>query len=123
MKKLLCIAACVAAAFVSGSVSAAATGIPGIRGVDHIGVTVPDIDQGVKFFSDVMGCKEAFRFGPLMDDKGTFMQDLVNVNPRAEIKQIVMLRCGQGSNSTARPTRKPSSRATATTADTISRSM
>lgn len=99
MKKLLCIAACAVAATFGGSqASAAGTGIPGIRGVDHVGVTVPDIDQGVKFFTDVMGCREAFRFGPLMDDKGTFMQDLLNVNPRAEIKQIAMLRCGQGSN-------------------------
>ena len=98
MKKLFCIAACAAAALFGSQAGAGETGIPGIRGVDHIGVTVPDIDQGVKFFSEVMGCKEAFRFGPLMDDKGTFMQDLVNVNPRAEIKQIVMLRCGRGSN-------------------------
>ena len=72
--------------------------IPGIRGIDHIGVTVPDVDQAVTFFHDVIGCSEAFRFGPFMDDKGTFMQDLVNVNPRAVIKQIVMMRCGQGSN-------------------------
>ena len=72
--------------------------IPGIRGIDHIGVTVPDVEQAVTFFHDVIGCNEAFRFGPFMDDKGTFMQDLVNVNPRAVIKQIVMMRCGQGSN-------------------------
>ena len=68
MKKLLCIAACAAAALFGSQAGAGETGIPGIRGVDHIGVTVPDIDQGVKFFSEVMGCKEAFRFGPLMDD-------------------------------------------------------
>lgn len=72
--------------------------IPGVRGLDHIGVTVPDVEQAVGFFTEVVGCREAFRFGPFMDDKGTFMQDLVNVDPKAVIKQIVMMRCGQGSN-------------------------
>ncbi len=72
--------------------------LPGVRGLDHVGVTVPDIAQAVTFFQDVVGCSEIFRFGPFMDDKGTFMQDLVNVDPRAVIQQIVMLRCGQGSN-------------------------
>jgi catechol 2,3-dioxygenase-like lactoylglutathione lyase family enzyme len=72
--------------------------IPGIRGIDHIGFTVPDMAQAVAFFSDVMGCKKAMSFGPFADPKGNFMQDLVNVNPRAEIKEITMMRCGQGAN-------------------------
>ena len=33
-----------------------------------------------------------------MDDKGSFMQELVNVHPRAVLQQIVMMRCGQGAN-------------------------
>jgi catechol 2,3-dioxygenase-like lactoylglutathione lyase family enzyme len=37
-------------------------------------------------------------FGPFSDDKGTFMQDVVNVNPRAVIDEISMVRCGYGSN-------------------------
>lgn len=72
--------------------------LPGVRGIDHIGFTVPDIEQGVGFFRDVMGCEEAMRFGPFMDDKGTFMKDLVDVDPRAVVQHIVMMRCGQGSN-------------------------
>lgn len=78
--------------------AAAAAPIPGVRGIDHVGFTVPDADQAVGFFRDVIGCREAFRFGPIMDDQGTLMQDLVNVHPRAKILQIVMMRCGQGSN-------------------------
>jgi catechol 2,3-dioxygenase-like lactoylglutathione lyase family enzyme len=80
------------------SASALAAPLPGVRGVDHVGFTVPDVDRAVTFFHDVIGCKEAFRFGPIKDDQGTLMQDLVNVHPRAEIQQIVMMRCGQGSN-------------------------
>ena len=98
MNRILSAAACAVLALAGANSWAGEKTIPGIRGLDHIGVTVPDIEQAVGFFQDVLGCKEAFRFGPFMDDKGTFMQDLVNVNPRAVIKQIVMVRCGQGSN-------------------------
>ena len=99
MKKIAKVAACAALCLSAGSVWAAGGGgIPGVRGIDHIGFTVPDIDQGVAFFHDVMGCTEVMRFGPFSDDKGTFMQDLVNVDPRAVIKQIAMMRCGHGSN-------------------------
>ncbi len=99
MNKLTLTAAC-AALLISGSGAWAAEneGIPGVRGMDHIGFTVPDIDQGVDFFRDVIGCTEVMRFGPFSDDKGTFMKDLVNVHPRAVIKQIAMMRCGEGSN-------------------------
>jgi catechol 2,3-dioxygenase-like lactoylglutathione lyase family enzyme len=98
MNRFLCAASCAALTLAGAGSWAGDQTIPGIRGIDHIGVTVPDVEQAVTFFKDVVGCQEAFRFGPFMDDKGTFMQDLVNVNPRAVIKQIVMMRCGQGSN-------------------------
>ena len=32
------------------------TAVPGLRGVDHIGITVPDIEQATAFFVDVLGC-------------------------------------------------------------------
>ena len=98
MNRFLSAAFCAGLALAGAASWAGDKTIPGIRGIDDIGVTVPDVDQAVTFFHDVIGCSEAFRFGPFMDDKGTFMQDLVNVNPRAVIKQIVMMRCGQGSN-------------------------
>jgi catechol 2,3-dioxygenase-like lactoylglutathione lyase family enzyme len=77
---------------------AAADSIPGLRGHDHTGITVPDIKEATAFFTDVVGCELAMSFGPFSDDKGTFMQDVVNVHPRAVIEQISMLRCGNGSN-------------------------
>ena len=72
--------------------------IPGMRGHDHTGITVPDIKQAADFFVNVLGCKEAMSFGPFADDKGTFMTDLLHVNARAVIHQITQLRCGYGSN-------------------------
>ncbi len=77
---------------------AQAGGIPTMRGHDHTGVTVPDIDEAIGFFENVIGCKAYLTFGPFRDDEGTFMQDLLNVHPRAVIDQITMVRCGHGSN-------------------------
>jgi catechol 2,3-dioxygenase-like lactoylglutathione lyase family enzyme len=75
-----------------------ADSIPGLRGHDHTGITVPDVKAATAFFTDVIGCTHAMSFGPFRDDKGTFMTDVVNVNPRAVIDEISMVRCGYGSN-------------------------
>jgi catechol 2,3-dioxygenase-like lactoylglutathione lyase family enzyme len=90
-----------AAAGIAGAAAvtmAHAEGIPGIRGHDHTGVTVPDMAQAVDFFVNVVGCEEVMSFGPFSDPEGTFMQDLLNVHPRAVIEQITQIRCGYGSN-------------------------
>jgi len=79
-------------------VAAKADTLPGVRGVNHIGLTVPDIEQAETFFADVLGCQKATSFGPFRDDSGTFMQDLLDVDPRAVVNQITLMRCGFGSN-------------------------
>ncbi|RWG56039.1 MAG: glyoxalase [Mesorhizobium sp.] len=78
--------------------TASADSIPGMRGHDHTGVTVPDMKQAVDFFTNMVGCKKAMSFGPFADDKGTFMQDLLGVDPKAVIEEITLVRCGYGSN-------------------------
>ncbi len=90
----------IAGALVLGASIAAcqAAGMPGMRGHDHTGVTVPDMKQAEAFFVDVLGCQKAMSFGPFSDDKGTFMKDAVGVDPRAVINQITQIRCGSGSN-------------------------
>lgn len=75
-----------------------ADSLPGMRGVNHIGLTVPDLAQAESFFVDVLGCQKALSFGPFRDDTGTFMADLLDVDPRAVVEQITMVRCGFGSN-------------------------
>ena len=91
-------AAAIGAALLTGAATARADGIPGLRGHDHTGITVPDIKQATDFFINVLGCKEAMSFGPFADDKGDFMHALLNVDPRAVIKQITLVRCGYGSS-------------------------
>jgi catechol 2,3-dioxygenase-like lactoylglutathione lyase family enzyme len=82
----------------SSGASLRADQVPGLRGHDHTGVTVPDMAQAVDFFVNVLGCKQVMSFGPFADENGNFMKDLLNVNPRAVIHQITQVRCGYGSN-------------------------
>lgn len=86
------------AALLLAPVAALAEPMPGMRGINHIGLTVPDLAQAESFFSDVLGCEKATSFGPFKDDQGTFMQDLLDVDPRAVIETISLMRCGNGSN-------------------------
>jgi catechol 2,3-dioxygenase-like lactoylglutathione lyase family enzyme len=89
------------AAFGAAFLATASAGyaqIPSLRGHDHTGITVPDIKEATDFFVNVIGCKEAMSFGPFADDKTDFMQQLLNVNPRAVIHRITLVRCGSGSN-------------------------
>jgi len=87
-----------AAAMLATFTIARADGVPGLRGHDHTGITVPDMKQATDFFINVLGCKEAMSFGPFADDKGTFMHDLLNVDPKAVIHKITLVRCGYGSD-------------------------
>jgi catechol 2,3-dioxygenase-like lactoylglutathione lyase family enzyme len=77
---------------------APSAGIPTLRGQDHIGLTVPDLQAAIRFFVDVIGCQLVTTFGPFRDDEGPFMSDTLNVHPRAVIEQIALLRCGMGSS-------------------------
>ena len=45
--------------------SLASSGIPGLRGTEHIGFTVPDLEQATAFFVDVIGCDRLFGFRPV----------------------------------------------------------
>lgn len=77
--------------------TARAGGLPGMRGADHIGITVPDLKQAVDFFVEVMGCQAFYKLGPFKADND-WMEVHLNVNPRAEIPTLQLVRCGQGSN-------------------------
>ena len=55
--------AALGAALLASAPLAHADGLPGLRGHDHTGITVPDIKQATDFFVNVLGCKEAMSFG------------------------------------------------------------
>jgi catechol 2,3-dioxygenase-like lactoylglutathione lyase family enzyme len=72
-------------------------GLPGLRGLDHIGFTVPDLDEATRFFVDVLGCEYVYSLGPWKDDED-WMQRYLNVHPRAVLRELRFFRCGHGSN-------------------------
>ena len=73
------------------------TGLPGLRGTDHIGFTVPDLAEAVEFFVDVLGCEPFYELGPFVSDDDWMARHL-NVHPRTVMRKLKFLRCGNGSN-------------------------
>ncbi|HRD74963.1 MAG TPA: VOC family protein [Hyphomicrobiaceae bacterium] len=41
--------------------------IPGLIGLDHVGLTVPDVDRATAFFVDVLGAEALYDIGPFTD--------------------------------------------------------
>lgn len=72
-------------------------GIPGLRGTDHVGFTVPDLQAAVGFFVNVIGCQAFYPMGPVSSD-GEYMTERLNVHPHARIEEIRVLRCRNGAN-------------------------
>lgn len=73
------------------------TGLPGLRGTDHVGFTVPNLEEAVDFFVNVIGCEPFYELGPFHSDSD-WMQTHLNVHPRAVMNKLKFLRCRHGSN-------------------------
>jgi catechol 2,3-dioxygenase-like lactoylglutathione lyase family enzyme len=71
--------------------------IPGLRGGDHIGITVPDMEEAHSFFVDVLGCDYVYSL-PRMRHDDDWMLTHLGVDPRAVVRQIRFYRCGSGLN-------------------------
>lgn len=70
------------------------TGMPGLRRLDHIGLTVPDLDEAHRFFVDVLGCEFLYSLGPLVGDGDDWMVTHLNVHPDAVMVENRWFRCG-----------------------------
>ena len=68
-------------------------GMPGLRRLDHVGFTVPDLDEAQAFLVDVLGCEYLYSLGPFRDD-GDWMADHLNVHPRATVPENRFFRLG-----------------------------
>jgi glyoxylase I family protein len=75
-----------------------ARGIPGLRGTEHIGFTVPDLEQAHSFFVDVIGCEYLFSLGPFRHDDDDWMLTHLNVDPRTVMVENRFYRCRYGPN-------------------------
>lgn len=72
--------------------------IPGLRGTDHIGFTVPDLEQADEFFTDVIGCERVYSLGPFRSDDSDWMREHLAVHPRTVMRKLNFYRCGFGTN-------------------------
>ncbi|HEV7567344.1 MAG TPA: VOC family protein [Microbacteriaceae bacterium] len=71
--------------------------LPGLRGTEHIGFTVPDLDEADDFFVNVIGCARIYDLGPMIHDDDWMLEHL-NVDPRTVMRRLRFYRCGTGPN-------------------------
>jgi glyoxylase I family protein len=74
-------------------------GLPGLSHVDHVALTVPDLDAAVKFYSEVIGGKELYRLGPFDAEQIPRMPDgrdwtEAHINVAGARLMIAMLQLG-----------------------------
>ncbi|MGC9669656.1 VOC family protein [Planosporangium sp. 12N6] len=74
----------------------ATAGIPGAQRVDHIALTVPDLDAAVAFAVETLGGQVAYRLPPLTRDDD-WMREKLDVHPRASAT-IALVRLGPVTN-------------------------
>lgn len=74
-----------------------AGGIPGALAVHHVAYTVPDLDQAVAFFVDVLGAELAYWHGPVAFPDSDWMERQLNVHRDATLR-LAMLKLGPVTN-------------------------
>lgn len=68
-----------------------------VYGMHHIGITVPNIEEGIAFFKAVFGAIEVFHTGAF-DVDDNFMKRKLGAAPNSRIRDLVFLRCGNGTS-------------------------
>jgi catechol 2,3-dioxygenase-like lactoylglutathione lyase family enzyme len=69
--------------------------LPGFLGVEHIGLTVPDMEAATKFFVEILGAEVLFEVGPF-SSQDDWMEKHLGVDPRAFLNRLRMLRVAAG---------------------------
>lgn len=64
--------------------------IPGLKKPDHIGFTVPNLNQAIAFFREHFDFELAYEFGPFASDDD-WMTEHLNVDARAQITKIAVM--------------------------------
>ncbi len=72
-----------------------AGGLPGLRGAEHVGITVPDLEEALAFFVDVIGGEVVFGDGPFADPDLMVRRLGVHADTRM---RYAFVRCGHGPN-------------------------
>jgi glyoxylase I family protein len=72
--------------------------LPGLRGAEHLGFTVPDLEEAHRFLVETIGCEHVYSLPEMRSDDSDWMREHLNVDPRAAVKEIRFYRCGTGPN-------------------------
>jgi len=76
--------------------------LPGLVGTDHIGFTVPDLEEAHDFLVRVLGCTHVYTLGPFehgpFEHDDDWMREHLNVHPRTVMRQLRFYRCATGAN-------------------------
>jgi glyoxylase I family protein len=68
-----------------------------VRGIDHVGFTVPDLEEAHRFLVQVLGAAHIYTLGGKQSDDD-WMRTHLGVHPRTVIREIRFYRLGSGSN-------------------------
>lgn len=69
------------------------TGLVSVRAADHVGLTVPDLDEAIEFFVDVLGAEHVFTHGPYAG-RGEVTRRQFGRHPDSTVEGIAMVRLG-----------------------------
>jgi catechol 2,3-dioxygenase-like lactoylglutathione lyase family enzyme len=69
----------------------------GLRGIDHIGFTVPDLKEAHRFLVDILGAAHVYTLGGKSSD-GDWMHTHLGVHPQTVIREIRFYRLESGAN-------------------------
>ena len=67
-------------------------GLPTSRGVEHLSVTVADLDEVTRFFTHVFGCQTLYTMGPFQGSRTAFMREVANADVRTVVHRLRVLR-------------------------------
>jgi catechol 2,3-dioxygenase-like lactoylglutathione lyase family enzyme len=71
----------------------------GVRAIDHVGVTVPDIEEAARFFAEALGAEPLYEMTPskpATDDKLRLEQAQLGTRPGTRWRRALMMRLGDG---------------------------
>jgi catechol 2,3-dioxygenase-like lactoylglutathione lyase family enzyme len=69
--------------------------LPNLRGIEHIGLTVPDIERATRFLVDLLGAVPLYDVGPF-ESPDDWMAAHLAVHPRARINKLRVLEVKNG---------------------------
>ncbi|MDE0782860.1 MAG: VOC family protein [Planktomarina sp.] len=73
--------------------------MPGMRGMEHVGFTVPDINEACDFFERILGGVTLYTAATnFRVDDSDWMAEHLRVHPRAVVKEFRYMRVGNGTN-------------------------